>query len=249
MASEARMLFGPGRWQSARDDLNWRIIKPLKGPNLLIARGGPGPKRAKAAAAWLIEMGAAAIVNPGLAGGLSPKLAPGQIIVAESAYELNDTRLSGPFYNNLPQVIHALDLIRAHGIPAHQGALVSSRHPVLDQTHKAALHQSSQALGVDMESAAVIQTARQAKVACIIIRAVCDPADYTVPRALFDILDQKGRVKWPDLLGACARNPMLIKSLITSGGHFSAARKSLRQSWQALQRADFWQHLIDSAAR
>lgn len=112
---------------------------------------GAGPARARRAgaelAANLDEKTAVALV--GVAGGLSPELRPGDLVIAS---ELRNTESSGSL--NLPGVSFLAAEFRRAGLGVHTGPLVSSPRYVRARERDALA--ASGAVAVDMESAWVM---------------------------------------------------------------------------------------------
>jgi hypothetical protein len=62
---------------------------------------------------------------------------------------------------------------------------------------KRALFDRTKALAVDMETAAVARAANQSGLPFFAFRIICDPANVSVPEALFRCVDEKGKPRLP----------------------------------------------------
>src|SRR5471032_264169 len=158
MAFEARIARGPGVESvfAARSDLLERAISEA------LARGCSG------------------IISFGTAGGLSPELEPGTVIIASS--------VSGPFgvLDTDPEWSARLFAAFA-GTPleakAVRGTMACVAAPLTGEQQKSSLYRATGALAVDMEShiAGAIATARGLPFA--VCRAIVDPAWRSLPSA------------------------------------------------------------------
>lgn len=239
LASEARMLLGPGSWHREKD-IAFRRMHLDGGLELIVTRVGVGPENASSASRWLISKGVTGLAGIGFAGGLFPGLKAGDLVIAKAVSYLNHNHTSGPWKANAVHVNAFLSALIAEGIFAHCGHIVTSPQAVLTAKSKTKLFHQTQALAVDMESAAIAQNAAKADIACIILRAICDPADYNVPQALYACLDKNGKIQWATLMMNLVRKPSLVKKLHRMARQFAAARAALRRGGQILIKHNLW---------
>ncbi|HQT80308.1 MAG TPA: hypothetical protein PLD10_24990 [Rhodopila sp.] len=180
-----------------------------------LARAGGGlPAGAAQAALELLDDGADGLISFGLAGGLDPALRPGTIIIpaavlADGARCAADPTLSRRFGVTTPHLLLA------------GSAVVSGK------AEKAALHHATGAHAVDLESGAVAQVAAQRGVPFAVIRAICDPAERTLPPAALVALDAKGGVGPLRVLASVLRQPSQIPDLLRLARDAAAARAAL----------------------
>lgn len=117
----------------------------------------------------------AAVVSTGMAGGLSPAVGRGDAIVPD--------RVSFEEGDEIP-VDPALRTLAAPLLPerrSRRGLLVSVQRAARTPTEKAALAAKLRADAVDMESAALLDTARAHGVPAVVLRAASDTAQERVP--------------------------------------------------------------------
>ncbi|MBT8338889.1 MAG: hypothetical protein HKP58_10855 [Desulfatitalea sp.] len=234
MPSEARALFGRS---GARRMRRRRIPVLSTGPDaqLLAICGGVGLDRARTAADRLVMAGASALVSIGLAGGLDDRLPSGHLVVASKV------RLSGARQGERAWCAHqdaavaAYDVLAAAGAAVSRGPLLTAQRAVLSTRNKRTLFLRTQALSVDLESAAVASAAQQAGIPFFGLRAVCDTARQCVPQVLSDGLDSYGRIHLAVLLRALLVRPALAFDLMRMGRSFAVARRSLTLAWRLLQ--------------
>jgi adenosylhomocysteine nucleosidase len=193
----------------------------------LLAISGMGLSAAARGAQALIEAGAGALVSWGMAGGLDPTLTPGTIFLPGEVISLEGTAImTAPEWRGRLGEAIAARLAR-HGQPVTEGRLLSSPRSVGALADKAALFAKTNAAAVDMESLAIAQTAREHKVPFIAVRVIVDGAGDSLPRAVSAAADNEGHLQMWRLLGALARAPADLGSLIRLGRRYRAASRSL----------------------
>jgi nucleoside phosphorylase len=150
---------------------------------------GVGAERARQAAVAMCEnFTPAALVSTGFCGSLSDEVGIGRLLVGDSVSFRYDERL--------------FRLARAVARDGAVGHVLSVENVLLDARSKRELRQRTGAIGIDMEAAAVGETARQYGVGFLCVKAVLDtPAaplasDYgSVPGVLADILRRPSTVR------------------------------------------------------
>ena len=179
-----------------------------------VAIGGGTIAGAEAAAYRLIDAGAAALVSFGLAGGLDPALRPGAVIVP-SAVIVGDDRYATD-----------ADLSRMlGGATAHR--LLGAETIVTCAVEKRSLHARTGAAAVDLESGAVARVAAARGIPFAVLRAICDPADRSLPPAALAALDVRGGIGVGRVLISVAAHPAQLPALFALAADAAAARRSL----------------------
>jgi adenosylhomocysteine nucleosidase len=190
----------------------------LGGLDVAVACSGARPARARAAAARLIAGGAAGLVSFGLAGGLSPALASGDLVLADAVVLPAGERITtDPAWRSRLAA-------RIEAAAPRQAAVVGSERLLVTSAAKGALFAATGAVAVDMESHAVAEAARRAGLPFVVLRAIADPADQTLPRAATVALGPHGEV----------RLPAVARSLLERPGELPALLRLGRQSRRAL---------------
>ena len=181
-----------------------------------------------------IARGCAGIISFGTAGGLAPDLQPGALIVADCVESplgrvVTDTRWSERIAVALAATPLAAKLRR--------GPVAAVSAPLVGAADKAALHASTGALAVDMEShlAGVIAAANGLPFA--VCRAIVDPAWRTLPSAATAGLRDDGSTAIGPILRELARQPSQLGGLLQVAADARAARSSLVAARAALERA------------
>ena len=188
-----------------------RLARGLAGK---IEAGGGGADGAAAAADRLVARGATALLSFGLAGGLQPGLPAGAILVPLTVVDGDG------------QTWHA-DQRLAERLGAPNGAMLAGDRILVTIADKRMAWERSRALAVDLESGAVARVATTHSLPFAVLRAVCDPAERSLPMAALTALDAEGRIQPSALLRSLARDPRQISALIALGRDASKARKAL----------------------
>ena len=178
------------------------------------AGGGTGAG-AEAAAEGLVRDGASALVSFGLCGGLDPALRPGAIVIAERVLA------GGGSYDADVALAAALGGLTALLVAAEPGVVTSA-------AAKRALFAQTGAVAVDLESGAVARVAARHGLPFAVLRAVCDPAEMTLPRLALAALDADGRIRPGRVAWALLRAPGDLPRLLHLARAAALARAALR---------------------
>ncbi|QQC66608.1 phosphorylase [Paraburkholderia ginsengisoli] len=229
--------------QSAEADRNSLPVIVVTGMafEARIARG-EGVEVVYAARADLLERaltaavarGCSGIVSFGTAGGLAPELESGALIVADA--------VEGPFgridtdrrwAGKLAAAIAAGPLAAR----LQRGLMVAVTAPLVSADDKRALHRSTGALAVDMESHIAGATAAAHGVPFAVCRAIVDPAWRTLPSAATAGLRDDGSTAIGPILRELLRQPSQLRGLLQVAVDARAARISLVQARRAMGEA------------
>lgn len=189
---------------------------------VMLSVSGVGPRRAGLASRRLLERGATALLSWGSAGGLSPKLFPGNLIVPKSIIASDGSvyQADASWHQNWCSLLKGQ-------VELYTGSLAERPAVVRTPEEKAILFQETGAIGVDMESGAVAAAAQEAGVPFIAIRAVADSMDIPLPKSAVNAFDEFGRLKFLKLIGGIAARPTELFPLIRLGRDYRAAQRTL----------------------
>jgi len=230
LPAEARTLIGRGRWQHAEGYL-FRRSRLSNRTRLVVVRSGLGMENAFLASQWLVAEGVAALGASGVSGGLDPDLEPGDLVLADSVIQESGNTCKQVWERNSRFVEIAYAALIDRGIPTYRGTIITAHKPVLSARNKQALFTKTNALAVDMESAAVATVANNAGLPFFALRTVCDVATRTVPIRIFDCLNQAGKVRLFHLFRMLLLKPALVSDLLRTKRDFVAALATLRRAW------------------
>jgi adenosylhomocysteine nucleosidase len=186
----------------------------------LIGCSGGSPARARAEAERLVAEGATHLVSFGIAGGLDMALEPGALIVPDAV-------LASGMRRYPTDRIWRERLLAA--LPhASCGPLYGSDSLIESIAEKRALYLETGARAVDLESHAVAAAAERLGRPFIAFRAVSDPAERRLPRAVRVGLKADGSTAIGPVLLDLARRPGQLALLIRTAFDAGTALKSLR---------------------
>ena len=193
--------------------------------SVLVLQTGMGRVRVEQTLAWLdqaprfgdVPCRPKLILSAGFAGGLSPDLRAGDLVVATEVCTEDGLCFPAPW----PGV-----LTGAWNPAPHRGRILTVAAPVARTEQKAALAQQHGAVAVDMESAVVAQWCSSKKIPFGSVRVISDDAQTSLSPALQALLDQGQPTIW-QLASAGVRSPRLLRELFQLAGQTRRAGKQL----------------------
>jgi hopanoid-associated phosphorylase len=196
----------------------------VAGPGIETVAGGGDHERLEAA----LETGAASargIISIGIAGGLAPGLRSGDWVLADSVLVdgqplAADARWTERLANRLPG--------------AARGLLLGVDTIVADVAQKAALHRTTGALAVDMESHVAARVAARHRLPFAIARVVCDPVHRALPPAARIGMKPGGRMDLPAVLRSLLAQPGQLPALIVTAWEAERSFRSLLRGHRRL---------------
>lgn len=199
---------------------NGELIRLPEGALLTIS--GMGPRRATIASKALLEKGANGLLSWGSAGGLSPEVSPGSLILPKTVIASNRSlyHVESTWHNRL------CGLLKGH-VDFHTDPLVESAIVVRTSAEKAILFRETGAIGVDMESAAVAAVAQEVGIPFMVVRAVADAMGTTIPKSTLMAFDEFGRLNFLNLIQGLVQHPTELFALFRIGRNYRAAQKTL----------------------
>ena len=153
------------------------------------------------------------LISFGLAGGLHPGLRPGALVIPDVVLSQDGHwPTHPPLAARLGQV---------------GGALFSGGTVVVTAAEKEALFARTGAAAVDLESAAVAEAAGRHALPFAVLRAICDPASRSLPRAALVALDPDGKISTGAVMREAMKHPAEFAALIVLGTDAARARRAL----------------------
>lgn len=153
------------------------------------------------------------LISFGLAGGLHPSLRPGAMVVPDVVLSQDG------HWPTHPPLAARLGTVN--------GALYSGGAVLATAEDKEKLFGRTGALAVDLESAAVAETAARHALPFAVLRAVCDPASRSLPRAALVALDPDGRINGKAMVRELMQRPQDVLALAVLGSDAARARRAL----------------------
>jgi hopanoid-associated phosphorylase len=161
------------------------------------------------------------MISFGFAGGLSPELPVGTIVLAKTIVSTTERYLADPVW---------LDRLAAKLPQAVQTTILGVNAPATEADQKARLGAETGAAVVDMEShiAARLAAARGCPFAAL--RVILDPMQQTLPPAALVAVRTNGKLNLTAVLCSLARTPSQLPPLIQTGVAAGRALDRLRHS-------------------
>lgn len=189
-----------------------------------VACAAARPDRAAAAARTLIERGCRALVSFGIAGGLTPELTAGDVVLADAVVAPD-----GRVFETDPAWRQRLSASIGDGVHLFEGRLAGIDGAVRTAAAKHLLTASTGALAADMESCAVARAAAAAALPFIVVRAVADGHRRTIPDWIGPAtIDSDGRPRLTAILGGLLRRPGDLPRLAALGRDAARGYRALR---------------------
>lgn len=163
-----------------------------------------------------------ALVSFGLAGGLEPTLGAGTLLVPDVILSTDG------HWPTDPRI--------AAGLGRVSGALWSGGKVLATAAAKRDLHGRTGAAAVDLESAAVAEIAGRYALPFAALRAICDPAGRSLPRAALVALDANGRIGLGRVMRETFAHPGELPTLIALAIDAARARRALTARVDAIRR-------------
>lgn len=202
----------------------------------IIAYSGTGIDNAQLAAEKLVTLGATQLVSWGCAAALDPTLTAGTLVLPSELVGADQAILN----TDTDWLSHTVKKLQPH-LTLNSGSLAESKVLVATRAEKATLHINTNAVAVDMESIAIAKVAKKHSLPFLAIRAIADPADMNLPKAIGASLNQQGEVELSKLLLFLALHPGELPGLIKLGLHFNSAQKTLKQVAELLNAINQFQ--------
>ena len=169
------------------------------------------------------------VVSFGLAGGLDPALAPGDLVLATSV-----VAPPGSFCADLDLSNALAAAVGTAGLAPSEGVFAGVDAVVLTPRAKVALRGATGAVAVDMESHVAARFAAAHELPFAAVRAVSDPADRALPTLAAQALTPEGGVDYVRVIAGLARAPREFGALLTAGRDSAAAFATLERAARAL---------------
>jgi adenosylhomocysteine nucleosidase len=206
----------------------------LRGREVVVVATGVGPRRAEEAAlALLAAVRAARLVGAGVAGGLSPGLGPGDLILAQRIVR----DLDGIAVPPSPDALRAAGL----GGGVRDGTIVTLERllPTRDAKAEVLERLALPAPAVaDMESAGWARAATSLGLPYTIVRAVLDPAEEDLPGFLAACVGPDGSVARSRVIAHALVHPADLRVLLTLRRRVRACAEALARVVERLVEID-----------
>jgi len=191
---------------------------------LVVLCSGADSERAEQQARRLLDEGCRALVSFGLAGGLAEEMSVGDLVIPASVV----TRDGSSFASATNWRTRLIEALPKNGMVS-EGKLFGSDALVSSTAEKSALHSTTGAVAVDMESHRVGHAAADAGVPFLCIRAISDDASAALPDWVSGTVDADGSTRYSTVLARVLLNPRKIGKLVRLSRDSEAAFATLRR--------------------
>jgi hopanoid-associated phosphorylase len=193
------------------------------GPGMTVICSSSDPQQLRALLTVVDPSTIRGVISFGVAGGLDPALKSGDVVVATEVLA-GDTRwLAGLTVNE--ELIASVALGRSRIV---RGGLAGVEQVVAARSCKAALRLETGAAAVDMESHIAAAYAADAGLPFAALRVIADPADRALPALAVAAIKANGDIDLRKVLSGVARNPMMLRAMVSTGIDFNRALRTLR---------------------
>ena len=202
---------------------------------------GPGREAALRSAQQLLERGVVGLISWGTAGALAPDLKPGTLALYVRCVDAGSGKhfsTDAAFRKQLYQCLSALAPVSCDGL--------TSENPVANYADKQALREKFSCSAVDMESAAIAALAQAHQIPFIAIRAIVDPARYTLPRSALAALEDPAH-SVTRVIRALVLRPWEFGALLKLAWWYGRALRQLRAASFLIASADWAPVKIEGA--
>jgi adenosylhomocysteine nucleosidase len=193
------------------------------GPGMTVICSSSDPQQLRALLTVFDPSTIRGVISFGVAGGLDPTLKSGDVVVATEVLA-GDTRWLAALPLN-EQMIASVALGRRRVV---RGGLAGVEKVVAARSVKAALRLRTGAAAVDMESHIAAAYAAEAGLPFAALRVISDPASRALPALAMAAIKPNGDIDLRTVLRGVARNPLTLRSLVSTGIDYNRALRSLR---------------------
>lgn len=193
-----------------------------------VSAGGGTDAGAEVAARQLVRQGATALISFGLAGGLDPACRPGDLIIPTQVMD-HAARETAQHFRCDPPLVALLG-------GQTGGQILAGTEIAATPKDKLRLFSTTACAAIDLESGAVARVAAEHSLPFAVLRAICDPAARTLPRAALIPLRPDGGINLPRILASLARHPGQLPGLIAVGRDAARARAALVRRVDEIRR-------------
>ena len=169
------------------------------------------------------------VISFGLAGGLDPSLAPGDLMLARAV------AWSGRSLSADAALTDALAAaLKGNGLRVSDGVFAGVDEAVLTPDAKDSLSRETGASAVDMESHVAARYAAACGKPFAALRAICDPADRALPALAARALTPNGGIDYLKVIFGLMQAPRDLGALLAAGRDSAAAFATLDRAGRAL---------------
>lgn len=202
---------------------------------IYLCLSGIGYDAASQAAEKLLDLNINALISWGVAGALDAALESGDLIIANSIISANKSKQTTANWQK-----ELLAFFTGKAQKVFNADIYSSKDVYATIEDKKILFEKNNAIAVDMESAAITETAINNNLDFMVIRSIADKADMAIPEAVLNYTDNLGNPEILKFIGSCLSKPGQIKELLTLAKCYKKALKTLNDIAETLKKQHFF---------
>lgn len=200
-----------------------REARLAAGPGVATIGAGGDPDRLRAMLSARIKPGCRAVVSIGIAGGLDPALAPGDVVIGTGVV---GARQRWEAHADMARLL--AERLAGHSKRVILAELAGVDAPALSLLEKSTLRAATGAAAVDMKSHVAAAFAEEHGLPFTAVRVVCDPADRALPAFVARALRPDGEIDLVAVLSAIARRSAQVGGLVRLARDSKMAFEALR---------------------
>lgn len=191
----------------------------------LLRLSGMGPIQSAKAARALVDEGASALLSWGVCGALAPELKAGSLVMPRTISSADGILRSVDlaWWRRLDRVL------QNRSIEYVDGCLLSAQRPIAEIAEKALTWETTAAIAVDTESAAVAEIAAANKVPFLALRVVVDDANQALPKPVMAATDILGRPRAWLMASTVMIHPELWLTIARLNSAYWTAKRTLKE--------------------
>ncbi|MBL1141038.1 MAG: hypothetical protein HND53_03320 [Proteobacteria bacterium] len=202
--------------------------------DIFLCLSGMGYESAGNAAKKYLDLNIDGLISWGVAGALEPSLNSGDLVLARSIISQNKNfQTSAQWTNKLLTHFQENNKLLNTDI-------ASSEEVCASIADKNSLFKATGATAVDMESAAIAEIALANNLDFLVIRAIADKANTSIPETVLKHTDNLGNPKVLKFVISCIFKPSQISELAILAKSYKTALKRLNDIAPDLKSSDFF---------
>jgi adenosylhomocysteine nucleosidase len=187
------------------------------GKTVSVIETGMGTANAADGAEALMGAGAEMLISIGYGGGVTPGLAPGDVVAATRILGYS----GGAFAESVPRLVET-------SLPSVvPGTFITTRVVERKKNLQRVIGTTMSNVVVDMETWGVAEVAAAGGIPLLAIRGITDDETEEILLPIEEIVDEKGQVSRARIAVAILRKPYLLPHLLRLGRNAAAAGKNL----------------------
>jgi adenosylhomocysteine nucleosidase len=203
--------------------------------DIFLCLSGMGCESASIAARKCLDIEVNGLISWGVAGALNPALNSGDLVLAETIIDSDKTyQTSSDWLSKLVENLQETDITLINN------RIVSNKEVCASVEDKNNLFKKTGAIAVDMESTAIAEVAKNNELDFLVIRAIADEADTSIPDAVLKHTDNLGNPEIFKFLTSCMTKPMQINEIAVLAKSYKKALKTLSTIALELKKQHFF---------